>query len=58
MSYAKVMASLNASSAASGVEVEVKKRAPDGNYIPADDRDFARGVGDAVGAAPHAADDA
>ena len=41
MSYAKVMASLNASSAASGVEVEVKKRAPDGSYIPADDRDFA-----------------
>ena len=41
MSYAKVMASLNASSAASGVEVEVKKRTPDGSYIPADDRDFA-----------------
>ena len=39
--YAQVMASLNASSAASGVEVEVKKRAPDGSYIPADDRDFA-----------------
>ena len=39
--YAQVMASLNASSAASGVEVEVKKRTPDGNYIPADDRDFA-----------------
>ena len=28
-------------SAASGVEVEVKKRLPDGSYIPADDRDFA-----------------
>ena len=41
MSYAKVMASLNASSAASGVDVEVKKRAPDGSYVPADDRDFA-----------------
>ena len=41
MSYAKVMASLNASRAASGVEVEVKKRTPDGSYIPADDRDFA-----------------
>ena len=41
MSYAKVMASLNASSAAAGVEVEVKKRAPDGSYIPADSRDFA-----------------
>ena len=39
--YAKVMASLNASSAASGVEVEVKKRAPDGSYVPADGRDFA-----------------
>ena len=37
MSYAKVMASLNASSA----DVEVKKRAPDGSYVPADDRDFA-----------------
>ena len=41
MSYAKVMASLNETSAASGVEVEVKKRTPDGSYIPADDRDFA-----------------
>ena len=39
--YAQVMASLDASSAASGVEVEVKKRAPDGSYVPADDRDFA-----------------
>ena len=37
MSYAKVMASLNASS----VDVEVKKRAPDGSYVPADGRDFA-----------------
>ena len=34
MSYAKVMASLDASSAASGVEVEVKKRAPDGSMFP------------------------
>ena len=41
MSYAKFMASLNETSAASGVEVEVKKRTPDGSYIPADDRDFA-----------------
>ena len=41
MSYAKVMASLNETSAASGVEVEVKKRAPDGSYVPADGRDFA-----------------
>ena len=41
MSYAKVMASLNETSAASGVAVEVKKRAPDGSYVPADGRDFA-----------------
>mmetsp|Transcript_19293 Transcript_19293/g.50205 ORF Transcript_19293/g.50205 Transcript_19293/m.50205 type:complete len:262 (-) Transcript_19293:51-836(-) len=41
MSYAQVMASLNETSAASGVEVEVKKRAPDGSYVPADGRDFA-----------------